>query len=290
MLLYDLIVGIISNLISNKIQKNIEVKENVSTKEKIKLITQEATLSVPETRSYIEEVAERLNVSIEHLNTREGIITFSLICDFLNWKSVSEIEDYFLGKKEPSLIFLEGYSNFFGIELDWLRHGKGNIFMKLNQPNLSILGCLKYIVELNPEQIYFVRSKCNDGYSGIILKMSNYKYLILPKNYKISSNVGEGGSREIEEFFDLIKSLSLRFGGYKLNGLIISEDMFSDLFSGKLYFGKLIKTKSQINYWWDDFLDYEHKMPISINYERFYGVEFIKAQQIVKWRKEKKSA
>lgn len=281
----DIVTGIISGLITNRIQKNIEIKDDILLKEEVS-IGEEKLSKVPKIQSYTDEVAERLNISVEQLNTNEKSLSASLICDFLNYKSVSEVEDFFLGKKEPSLEFLKDYSNFFGLELDWLRHGKGSVFLQLNQYETYPLGYRTCVNNLNPKEIYFVRSEGDSGYSGIILKLSNYKYLTLPSTYMICGNVGATGNLQIESFFDLIESLSLNHSG-KINGLFIGEKVFSDLFCGKIYPGKVIKSARKTSYWWDDFLDYEHKLPISKGYEHLYGISFIKAQQIVKLQKER---
>lgn len=287
MIFYDLFIGITSNLMWNKIQKSIEPKETISIRENTYSVSQEKTFKPSEKPNYNSEIAQRLSLSLEHFDTNERKITISLVCDFLNYKSVSEIEKYFLGKKEPSLKFLKDYSNFFGIELSWLRHGEGSIFLRRNLFGIFYEGYLESIIDLKPEKIYFVRNKGKNGDAGIVLMISNYKYIILSKTCNISSHVGETGKLKIEAFFDLIKSLSLEFSSNDLHGLEVDEEIFFDLFYGKIYPGKIIKSIQRAIYWWEDFLDYEHKMPISASYIRLYGIEFIKAQQIIKERKEK---
>lgn len=292
MILYDLTIGVTSNLISNCIDKILEKqKKAVHIDAEIMSVKNEEPLC--KSLTYAEQVANRLQLTKEMMSHRYNILTTSKISNYLNYDSVTLIDDYFQGKQEPTISFLGKYSEYFGLELDWLRHGEGNKYKRYKGLNCFPLlprDYKKQIIEKNPEQIYFVRSKGENGDSGIVLKLSNYKYLILPRTYNVSSHVGGTGQSQIESFFDLIRELSRKSSGYELKGLMLDSNEFLDLFQGELYPGKYFDTFDtfrQLSYWWDDFLDFKHELPIAKDYEHLYGNEFLFAQEIVRYKKEK---
>jgi transcriptional regulator with XRE-family HTH domain len=217
-------------------------------------------------------------------------LSISNICDFLDYTSVNAIDDYFNARTEPSTDFLRKYSDFFGLEYKWLRHGEGNKFIKKNYNPTLPKDYNEHIDFIKPDQIFFIRSKDENGEAGIILRLTDYKFIILPRTYNISDKVGGTGQSQIDSFYDLIKDLSRTYPSHKLSGLQLDRKEFDELFNGEVYPGKYFNGYRQASYWWDDFLDYNHKYPIAKDYEFLYGKGFIEAQRIVRYYKEKSCA
>jgi len=230
--------------------------------------------------TYIQELANRLMITKEYLSLRNDTLTYSKICDNLNYEYVSLIENYFTGEKEAPKDFLIKYSGFFGLEFNWLRYGEDNIFKIYDQHLTYPLKYKEWILESNPLTVFYIRKDSQEGQSGIILQLTDKKYIIVPRKYNISSMVGGTGQLQMVSFYKLIIELDKL--PFKKAGLILEEKNFDDLFSGMIYPGKLFEKDRQGIYWWDDLLDIFHKYPISKNYEQNYGTEFIKAQEIIK--------
>jgi len=288
-ILYDLTVGVFSSLIydgfkKQKIQNSVKEidssNEFPSTSEHKQNIKLNEFYSIP----YKEHMGKRLLYSLELITTGANVMTVPEVCDYLNISSVTIVEEYFHGKLEPKLKFLKKYADFFGFELKWLKLGEGNKFKRGQIWATFPKNYEESIRQLSPEKIYFVRCKSDNGESGIVLKLSEFSYLILPKTYHISGNVGTTGQVQIESFYDLVKSLDSNCSRPSIIGVLLEEKVFFDLFHGKIYAGKLFSNKP-VSYWWDDFLDFEHKFPIASHYNNLYGEGFLAAQDILKYRK-----
>jgi hypothetical protein len=288
MFIQEIIVGISTNLISDIITNKFN---RTKTKNKIlakKRFSVDKSINSDKKNEYKYEISERLKFSIQLINKLKENITFSFLNEKLLFSSVSEIEDFFLGKKEPTEDFLNKYSKYFGFEVNWLKHGIGNTF-KINELYESDpLEYSKAIKALSPIEIYFVRAESEYGNSGIILKLSDFEYLVLKRTYQICSSVGATGKIKLANLYELIKNLSNIKDGINLSGVLLTNEQFSKVFNGNLYFGNIIENIKSMDYWWEDFMDYNHSKPIAMYYEIQYGKEFIEAQKIVKRQKETK--
>lgn len=227
----------------------------------------------------------RFNETLILLNedTNQNEFTITKLAQILKIHKISELEDFFLGKAEPTIEFVKEYAYTFGINEEWLLEGKGEPFY--NNFNLSESDPYKYVKlinELNPKNIYFIKNDSEIAQFFIVLQINNWKYITLRKTYHLSSHVGGEGSSQIYGFYKLINEL--RTTHYTLcQGVILKNKDFDDLLYGKKFQQKYFNFfKKQINYWWDDFTDIHHLHPMSEKYEKRYGLEFIKAQEIAK--------
>ena len=71
------------------------------------------------------EVAERLNRMLTQVNAgRRGTkLTPSHIAEAIKEERAEDVEDWFLGEKEPSFSQLSAIASFLGVDSDWLKHG-----------------------------------------------------------------------------------------------------------------------------------------------------------------------
>lgn len=284
----DILVGVSGKLISILISKkkaNSSISENLITNQKI-----EEVIIVKEPSRYSRELGQRFTNSVELMKLNNHTLTYSKICDHLNYKSVSLVEKYFSGEMEASKKFIKKYCDFYGIEYEWLRHGDKNPFQLRSRYVSRIADYREDILNLNAKAIFYVRSGSQNGKSGIVIKLSDQKYLSFPSTFNVSSHVGGEGRKQIVSFYELIKSLTSTFSFFQTFGLILTEEEFNDLFNGRIYPQKVFESNIRCLHWWDDLLDIYHKNPISADYEKMYGLEFLKAQEIIKREIEKKVA
>lgn len=233
--------------------------------------------------SEVAGIVRRLNefLGLLNENRRYDIFTIAKLAKIMDCKSVGELENYFKGKVEPDFEFLERFSNVFGVNYSWLLEGKGQPFYSNKQTEYDPFGYYSYIKELKPERIYFLRSDAKEGYTFILLKLTDWKYEILHRKWHISSHVGAGGSRQIYGMYKLIKKLK-KDNYSKCYGRILKDGDFNLLYFGEKFPSSIIDFKYQDSLWWDDFTDVNHTYSISDSYERNYGDEFVAAQKIAK--------
>jgi hypothetical protein len=79
----------------------------------------------------------------------------------------------------------------------------------------------------------------------------------------------------------LLKAIDRGWRSNKCHGSLVDEEIFSKIFSGAVFPGVIsCLGDGDWYHWWDDFLDVTNKYPIAENYTRWYGEEFVSAQQI----------
>ena len=289
-IIYDFVMGLVTNFLSNLLSTRNKSPIESANSHNNNLQIDEACKELIKPVSYNQEISERLEMTRNLLSTTYDKLTFSKISDYLSFENVGLVEGFFQAKLEPTLDFLSKYCDFFGIEYQWLRHGEGNIFIKSSRNEILAINYLKYILELEPKEICFVRSRNENGRSGIILRLTNNKFLVLPSTYNISSIVGGTGQIQIVSLYYLIRELSRSHLRFRQNGLKLEGEEFSNLFDGKIYPGKYFKCYRIYDHWWDDLLDYNHTSPIANEYEVKHGIEFLKAQEIIRFIEERRVA
>ncbi|RDE22886.1 hypothetical protein DV711_10020 [Motiliproteus coralliicola] len=234
----------------------------------------------------VEKVAKRFRTTLELMNEGRNYSQFTIpqLAQLMKLHKISELENVFTGRTEPSFSFIEDFCKTFGVCKEWLIEGKGSPYSSDMPSKSDPMDYLSLIEEVNPESIYFVKENTDTAPAFILLKVSKWKYLILSRTWHISDVVGAGGQRQLYSFYNLIKELrdkkSLHTSCW---GLTLSKDEFNSLLCGETFPGKYTDAGFSEDPWWDDLTDIDHKYPIAENYEQWHGKSFIKAQEIIKW-------
>jgi hypothetical protein len=230
-----------------------------------------------------EKIAERFRQVLELFN--EGcqykLFNIAKLAQILNLNKVSELENVFIGREEPTFVFIEHFCETFGVSKEWLLEGKGAPFLSKGTGRGDPLGYYEDIHKIKPEGVYFIRSSSDVGEMFLILKHTNWKFTVLNRIFHVSDCVGTGGQLQLVSLFHLINKL--RDSRVRCCGRTLDPKLFSALQSGNAFPGKVIDVAMSDDPWWDDFTDIEHKYPIAENYRQWHGEPFIKAQEIVKW-------
>jgi hypothetical protein len=232
-------------------------------------------------------LSQRLRQVIDLMNEGRQYEQFSVakLAGIMGLDKVSELEGYVLGHAEPPFAFLERFAKDFGVSQTWLKLGEGDPYDSAERFEISPIDYYERIVGLKPEQIIFVRDNSEDGDAGIILELAEWKYVVLPGTYSISSHVGGTGSHQIFSFYQLIlKLLALEEAERKHRcvGRELDSEETMRLFSGKMFPGVLTLPRRRSSSWWYDFTDVNHEFHNAPEYPAEYGVEFVKAQEIVR--------
>ncbi|ADN75762.1 hypothetical protein Fbal_1558 [Ferrimonas balearica DSM 9799] len=240
----------------------------------------------------VELIASRFRESLKIMN--EGNLyspfTISKLAQLMRLQKTGDLEKVFNGKEEPSFEFIDHYCNTFGINKGWMIHGQGTIYDNQEKTNFDPLDYYSDIEKSNPNEIYFIMNRSEVGEVFIILAMSDYKYKILKRTWRISKHVGGGGRSQIFGLYKLIKELKENGYGLKCGGRILEPIIFEKLLSGSVFPGSILSKYSDENPWWDDFTDVYGKYPISSNYKEWYGKGFSYAQSVVREKLEDECA
>jgi hypothetical protein len=195
---------------------------------------------------------------------------------------VSELENVFIGREEPTFAFIEYFCETFGVSKEWLLEGKGAPFRSEKFGRSDPIDYYDDINRIKPEAVCFIRSSSDVGEMFLILKHTDWKFAVLNREFHVSDCVGGGGQLQLVSLFHLINKL--RDSRVRCCGRTLNPKLFSALQSGSVFPGKVIDSAKLDDRWWDDFTDIEHKYPKAVNYRQWHGKPFIKAQEIVKWR------
>lgn len=234
----------------------------------------------------VEKVAGRFRIILELMNEGRNHSKFTIpqLAQIMKLHKISELENIFTGKTEPSFTFIEDFCKTFGVCKEWLAEGKNSPYSSDAPSKSDPMDYLSLIEEINPERIYFVRENSATAPAFILLKLSKWKYRVLDRTWHISDEVGASGRRQLYNFFRLIKELrDERNLHTSCWGLTLNKEAFHSLVCGHIFPGKYTDVGFSEDPWWDDLTDIDHKYPIAKNYEHWYGRSFVKAQEIIKY-------
>ncbi|WP_312376244.1 hypothetical protein [Stutzerimonas nitrititolerans] len=280
-------VTVITLVLSLLFKRKSSAKLDASLNQQVDLKEAGSFQSVsPKELTEVEKVAERFRTILELMNEGRSYSQFTIpqLAQIMKLHKISELENVFTGRTEPSFTFIEDFCKTFGVCKEWLIEGKGAPYSSDTPSKSDPMDYLSLIEEANPENIYFVRENSDTAPAFILLKVSKWKYLILRRTWHISDAVGAGGQRQLYSFYSLIKELrNKRRLHTSCWGLTLSKDEFNSLLCGQKFPGKYTDAGFSEDPWWDDLTDINHKYPIAENYEQWHGKSFIKAQEIIKW-------
>ncbi len=266
---------------------NVEIKNTIDSDSiKTDFDTESEASNVTET--FIPrklELASRLQQVIQLIKL--GIdcndFTITKIAQLLGYELVTPFERYVQGESEPSVDELKRINAKFGVNFNWLNNGVGHPFYSDAPYQMFPMGHLKYILEQEPQDIYFIQSDNTEKSSTILLRIDTYRYKLLMGSWHISEHVGATGERQIYSYYKLIRALKLhpKIGYSRLWGKIISDFDDDLLVSGDIFPGQILKKYKGENSWWDDLLDINHECS-HFDYASMYGESFLCAQRVIK--------
>jgi hypothetical protein len=231
-------------------------------------------------------VIERLHQAVKLMNAGTPVLEFSTVrfAEILEMKGVSDFETILAGRNKPTFEFLEKFSNCFGINRNWLKFGTGYPFASVEPLRYYPDNYFDLLLRYDPEHIFFVRSRSENGNSTIILRMHEWKWITFRNEWHISSHVGGNGKAQLLSFYELIRKIvDNQDLVIKCSGTILPHTTYMRLFSGQVFPGSFLAfgIVGEHIHWWDDFIDIYHHYSISKNYQNDYGIEFVKAQKLV---------
>lgn len=228
--------------------------------------------------------SERFNVLLSLLNDARGFFekeyTVEYVSSLIGLKNVDELKVYLNQGKEPDDEFKKKFVDVFGINEEWMVHGRGefpfasNIKFLYDNPmdilrreDLKIIN--KFIVVIG--DVEGRRHAC------IIRKRDELCYELYPKYFVLNSHVGGAGTRQLVGLYRFLREADRI---KKLAGVVYdaSEEQMEKLMKGEFQPKKVEQFKVASNFF-DSFMCISEK-EIERN-KNFWDEEFILVQQII---------
>lgn len=216
------------------------------------------------------EVSQRLVRLLEQVNltTRGQPIRPSHVAQKIGEERAEEIEDFFLGQKEPTFNQLSAIADLFGIEEKWLHHGDGHIFPvkteRLAQdPETALLWLTTWQQAENQtadtvKKLYLVRAANPQGSFYIVKKSSRGHFQIFGTGIHLSEQIGAGGEAMLRYLFVTLELLYKRHtkGGpeFTVTGNLLRQEDVDRLIHGQTNPGALLQDNGSST-WWEDIWD-----------------------------------
>lgn len=239
-----------------------------------------------EQQLYPTNFAKRLDYILTFINDCgywEQKINVEKLGDYLGFKSVNNLKQYYIKDVEPDYEFIENIANKLGINTEWLKYGQGEPFASSLRRIYNATDILKDNIVNDVSEFIFV---IDDGdYRrdiGIIVRFDEFKYSYYPRTLVFHADVGASGASELFSVYKFLKELNelnkMPSGVYK-----VSEEESIDFFSGKIYPGMIKKYKQDgCNFLLDDFIDLYVNDSHKEEYKSMYGETFVNCQDLIK--------
>lgn len=225
--------------------------------------------------------SDRFKVFLSLLNdarSSEKEYTVEYISSLIGLKNVGDLKVYLIQCKEPDDQFKKKFVKLFGVNEEWMVHGRGeypfasNIIFGGNNP-MDILrrddlkDINKFIVVIG--DVEGSKQAC------IIRQKNELCYELYPKYFILNSNVGGTGTKNLVEFYRFLREAG-RIKKLDDNAYFASEEQMSQLMSGAVCPKKVERFKLA-SCFIDDFMCI-NESDIDRN-KKNWGEEFILVQQ-----------
>lgn len=218
------------------------------------------------------EVAERLNRMLTQVNVgrRGPKLTPSHIAEAIQEERAEDVEDWFLGEKEPSFSQLSAIASLLGVDSEWLKHGDKSLYppeyVRLSENPFEAVDWLMSweFVDEQPDgkvkTLHLIRA--NDASGGLyIVKESDkghFRTYYTPVH--VSEEIGAGGEASLAALFVTLELLYKRYtamgSGIMVLGYQLRPDDIAQLTNGNTHPGSLLKEGLR-SMWWEDIWDRE---------------------------------
>lgn len=223
------------------------------------------------------ELSQRLSTVLAEINgvTRQRWRP-SHVAQGIGEPLAGPVEDWFLGRVEPTFDQLSKVSDFLGLSCRWLQHGDGNPFpvgnVRLSEDAGQAVRWLLNLPEdpqapLDPyepappfpemERLIFIRSASEAGELAIVKQRDRYRCQTYMTPTHVSDVIGAGGEAQLMALsvtLELLYKLYAKRGSMTVTSWIVPDKAFSALVAGQVHPLSLADGSSN-QPWWEDFWD-----------------------------------
>lgn len=211
------------------------------------------------------EVAERLNRLLEQANNYlYDEMRPSHVAQEIGLERAEEVEDWFLGEREPTFRELSAIAKLFGISAPWLIHGDGKIFFVGNHrlaedPVTAVEWLTSWPDETDSlKTIHLIRAMDEVGSLYVVKESQQKRFLLYYTPTHVSEAIGAGGESMLTHLFVTLELLYKRWtksgAKYHVKGHQIKQDEIATLMNGNTNPGPFLE-KNSASMWWEDIWD-----------------------------------
>ena len=228
--------------------------------------------------------SERFEILLSLLNDarrfNEKEYTVEYVSSLIGLKNVDDLKVYLIQGKEPDDEFKKKFVDVFGVNEEWMVHGRGDFpfasnikFLGDNPMDLlrreDLRAINKFIVVIG--NVQESRQAC------IIRQKNELCYELYPKYFTLYSHVGGTGTKQLVEFYRFLREADKI---KKLNGIayVANEEQMGKLMRGEFSPKKVERFEVARNFT-DDFMCIRED-EIEKN-KRFWDEDFILVQEII---------
>lgn len=216
----------------------------------------------------------------------EEDINFYFLGSILGLDSNNYINEILESKKEPSYEFLELVADKLCLSIDWLKYSHGNPFDCKPIMVRDYEDIYNYCKNNPIQNIIILHSNEIQENVMILVSLSPYQYRRFSITYPMHSSVGAGGGSMIYDFYKLARKINSDRDLY-INtwSYVVSEEIFYAIRLGKYFPGCYQREKLHNTYFWEDIFDLDNYYFSVEEYEKMYGADFKKIQDIIRYKK-----
>jgi plasmid stability protein len=186
------------------------------------------------------------------------------------------VEDWFLGRVEPTFEQLAKVAELLGVSRRWLQHGDGHPFpvgnVRLSEEPAQAVRWLLNLPE-DPkaplglhqppppfpemQRLILVRSDSNTGQLAIVKQRDRYRCQTYMTPTHVSDVIGAGGEAQLMALsvtLELLFKLYTKRGSLTVQSWIVPEKAFSSMVAGQVHPLAVLESVPNLP-WWEDFWD-----------------------------------
>lgn len=228
----------------------------------------EPSLIQHERSARLSEVSVRLRSLLEQVNEASShtAIRPSHLAQAIGENYAEKVEDWFIGREEPSFSQLKATAEYLGANVAWLQHGDNHMFPvaihRLSDDAAEAVIWLLNWDEAEPDtkvkSLHLVREASKTGSLLLIKELQNGHCKTFTTQYHVSDQIGAGGESALAHLWVTLELLYKRYtrgGGIThVDSYLLKPAEFKELYTGNTH-PLTILCKEPKALWWEDIWD-----------------------------------
>ena len=211
------------------------------------------------------EVGLRLMRLLEQLNdSKTGeVIRPSQIAEQIGESRASEVENWFLGREEPTFAQLNTLAKVFAADPDWLKHGQREMYsVEHQQLSENTIEAAKWMVEWEKGEavaaVHLLREASKTGSLLIVKESERRQFKTFNPGIHLSEVIGNGGESSLAHLWVTLRLLYKRHrrgnAHFMVFSYITQPAAVKQLMSGQVSAVNIVRDSSK-EPWWEDVWD-----------------------------------
>lgn len=208
------------------------------------------------------EVGMRLMRLLEQLNdSKTGeVLRPSQIAEQIGESRASEVENWFLGREEPTFEQLNTLAKLFEADPDWLKHGQRVMFpVKHQQLSTNAVEAAKWMAEWDEGEpvaaVHLLREASKAGSLLIVKESERRQFRTFHTGIHVSEVIGNGGESSLAHLWVTLALLFKRHHRGNVHFMVFSyitqPAAVKQLMSGQVNALNIVHESSKVP-WWED--------------------------------------